>query len=315
MNEFIIVFRESLEASLIIGIIYTILAKSELKKSIKMLWLGVSTSILASFFVAFLALYLEKHMGNSSYEKLFEASFMYFAAALIWYVVFWLSKHVSNRAELEQKALSAAKASTWSIFFVAFFSVLREGFETVILLIASTKQGQSFSYFGFVLGLSLAVIIGYLVVAQGRRVNLKVFFKYTTLLLILLASGMVAYGSHEAEEYFTKSKQLSLFGVTSDKEISRPWSILKPRAELSPNNNPIFYSYNEKKKAYIHHLHDKGSVGVFLKGFFGYNSNPNYPEFLMWLASILGGLYYWQKMYGSKKKSKARLKSVGLSRV
>ena len=42
MNEFIIVFRETLEASLIVGIIYTILIKNELYESIKKLWIGVA---------------------------------------------------------------------------------------------------------------------------------------------------------------------------------------------------------------------------------------------------------------------------------
>ena len=44
MNEFIIVFRECLEASLIVGIIYTILAKSNLRDAIQKLWLGVAAA-------------------------------------------------------------------------------------------------------------------------------------------------------------------------------------------------------------------------------------------------------------------------------
>jgi high-affinity Fe2+/Pb2+ permease len=45
MNEFIIVFRETLEASLIVGIIYTILIKNELYESIKKLWIGVAAAL------------------------------------------------------------------------------------------------------------------------------------------------------------------------------------------------------------------------------------------------------------------------------
>ena len=61
------------------------------------------------------------------------------------------------------------------------------------------------SFIGFILGAALALYIGYLVVALGKKINLRPFFKGTTLLLVLLASGMVAYGTHEAEEYLEKS--------------------------------------------------------------------------------------------------------------
>jgi high-affinity Fe2+/Pb2+ permease len=44
-------------------------------------------------------------------------------------------------------------------------------------------------------------------------------------------------------------------------------------------------------------MHDSGSVGAFLKGFFGYNSNPNYVELFAWLASLLLGLTFWRRFY------------------
>ena len=95
---------------------------------------------------------------------------------------------------------------------------------------------------------------------QGKRINLKKFFQ-GTLLLVFLASGMVAYGTHEVESYLVKSDQL-------EKEtISRPWDILQPKSELSDGENKFFYSYDESKNVYTHLLHDSGSVGVFLKGF------------------------------------------------
>ena len=113
MNEFIIVFRECLEASLIVGIIYSFLSRSNLTEAISKLWLGVGASVLASIFVAFIVVYLKSVAGDTRYEKLFEALFMYAAAGLIWYVVFWLSKHVSDRKDLESKTEQALKMSSW----------------------------------------------------------------------------------------------------------------------------------------------------------------------------------------------------------
>ena len=291
MNEFIIVFRECLEASLIVGIIYTILAKSNLRDAIQKLWLGVVASIVASLGVAYVVISLKDALGNNSSMALFEAIFMYITAGLIWYVVFWLSKHVSDRKVLEGQTMTAVKISSWGVFFVTFFAILREGFETVVFLISSFSITESFSYVGFIVGAALAILLGYLVVVQGKRINLKRFFQGTTLLLVFLASGMVAYGTHEVESYLVKSNQLN------KDNISRPWDILKPKTQLEEGDSSSFYSYDDKKNLYTHVFHDGGSVGVFLKGFFGYNSNPNNIELIMWIMSLVYGLNLWRRFY------------------
>ena len=144
--------------------------------------------------------------------------------------------------------------SSWGIFFVVFFAILREGFETAIFLISSFSITGTFSYIGFIAGAALAILIGYLIVTQGRKIDLRGVFKYTTLLLVFLSAGMIAYGTHEAEEYLVKSEKIE------KSEIYRVWDILEPTQSA------------ETGKIIYHPLHDKGSIGLFLKGFFGYNS-------------------------------------------
>jgi high-affinity iron transporter len=223
---------------------------------------------------------------------------MFITAGLIWYVIFWLSKHVSDRKQIEAETNTAVQASTWGIFFVIFFSILREGFETAIFLLGSFSMTGSFSYLGFIIGAALAILIGYLVVVQGKKINLRSFFQATTLLLVFLASGMIAYGTHEAESYLVKSDNLQLIGLEDKSDISRPWDILRPKDSLDETDNSFFYSYDLKgKKQYTHIMHDSGRVGVFLKGFFGYNSNPNYIELLFWIISLIGGIALWRSFY------------------
>ena len=204
---------------------------------------------------------------------------MYLTAFLIWYVIFWLSKNVSDKKVLEGQALNAMELSSWGIFFVVFFAILREGFETAIFLISSFSITGTFSYLGFFTGALLAILIGYLIVAQGRKINLRSVFKYTTLLLVFLSAGMVAYGTHEAEEYLVKSDQIEKSSIT------RVWDILEP-VQSTDTGQTIY-----------HPLHDKGSIGLFLKGFFGYNSNPNIPEVILWILALLFGLNMWRRFY------------------
>ena len=295
MNEFIITFRECLEASLIVGIIYTVLDKNDLSQEKRVLWYGVLSSLVASIIVGVILASINSAVGNTSYEKLFEAVFMYMTAGILFYVIFWLARHVSNRKEIEKSVKVAVAGSSLALFLLVFFAILREGFETALFIIASFTNTGVFSYFGFVSGMILAILIGYLVVIQGRKVDLRSFFKATTLLLVFFASGMVAYGTHEAEEYFVKS------GKLEKQTINRVWDIHQPSQALNSNDKKIFYTYNTASEKYYHVLHDKGSVGVFLKGFFGYNSNPNWIEFILWLGSILFGLKMWSSFYRIQK--------------
>jgi high-affinity iron transporter len=294
MSEFIIVFREVLEASLVVGIIYLLLEKSNLKDHFKKLWLGVGAAIAASIAVGYLVILAKNSLGNNSTQALFEGIFLYLTAVLIWYVIFWLSKNVSDKKELESSTLNAITISSWGVFFVVFFAILREGFETAIFLISSLSITGTFSYIGFFIGAILAILIGYLIVIQGRKVDIRNIFKYSTLLLVFLASGMIAYATHEVEEYIVKSEIIEDFN--SD-DIYRPWDILKPKDSLSESDTTFMYTYDGSKGKYVHLFHDKGSIGVFLKGFFGYNSNPNLPELVLWLLSLFFGLRMWRGFY------------------
>ena len=298
MNEFIIVFRESLEACLIVGIIYTLLEKNNLDREIKQLWLGVFFALIASGILGILLNGIKQSIGNASIQALFESVFMFLTAGLLWYVIFWLSKHVSDRVELEGQTKKAIATSGIGVFLVVFFAILREGFETAIFLMGSFSILQTFSYIGFFTGMFAAILIGYFVVIQGRRINLRSFFQATTLLLVIFASGMVAYGTHEAEEFIVKGDHLEWVGLKEKQDIARVWNILEPKSELTESENSTYYSYNlGGKNKYTHVMHDKGRIGVFLKGFFGYNSNPNWIEFILWMLSLTFGIRLWRKFY------------------
>ena len=300
MNEFIIMFREGLEASLIVGIIYTLLIKQGLNREIRQLWLGVGAAIIASIITGFALVQVKSSIGNASIEALFEGVAMIATAGLIWYVIFWLSKQVGATAALKDEANQAVESAGWGIFLIIFFAIFREGFETAIFLMGSFSMTESFSYTGFVAGLVLAVAIGYAIVVQGKRIQLKSFFRATSLLLVVFASGMMTYGTHEIEEFLVKGDHLQAVGLETKQDIKRPYSILKPKAELSESDNPAFYSYNlNGKEKYTHLLHDKGHIGVFLKGFVGYNSNPNWIELFVWILSLAFGLRLWRKFYFS----------------
>lgn len=297
MNEFIISFRETLEASLIIGIVLTYLNRYSMEELKRNVWYGLGAAIGASVLVAVVFTVLQKTVGGygEAYEKLFEGLMMWLAAGFLAYMVIWMSKNTNIRKELEQSLQNDSTRK--AVFALVFFAVLREGFETVLFLFASFQSTQSFSYIGFFAGILLAVLIGYQIFYLGKKVNVKKFFNFTSVLLILMAAGMVAYGTHEMEEFMEKMHWVE------KEQIARPYDILKPTTEQP--QSLLFYT--QKGDKYYHWLHEKGAVGEFLKGLFGYNSNPNWIELVLWVVSLVAFFILWRQSVASVQKATAAL--------
>ena len=287
MKEFIIIFRECLEAGLIVGIIYTFIHVNQIKGQKRNIWLGVLGGIIASVLIGCIFFFLGGRIPTE-YETLFEGISMYITAIFLFYVIFWLSKKVSDKSLIQKSVKkSISKNESWGLFLLILFAILREGFEIIILLFKEIKNGE-LNFVGVSSGLIVAIIVIYLIFALGKKVPIKQFFASTTLLLVFIAAGLIAYGTHEVEEYLVDSGQIK------EENINRVWDVLEPKTD-EPSSS--LYIFNEEKGKYYHILHDKGKVGDFLKGFFGYNSNPNYVEFFLWLFFLLFGLKKWADFY------------------
>ena len=309
MNEFLITFRECLEAALIVGIIFTVLDKNNLHKQKKTLWLSVFAAVVASAIMG-VALYEILEQAGEGLQALLEGIFMYITAGLLFYVIFWMSKTLASRKVITDQTTAAMQSKgSLGIFLMVFFAILREGFETALFLVASTSIDSSFSYSGFFGGILIAVLIGYLIIIQGKKIQLRPFFKYTSLLLVFFAAGMMAYGTHEMGEYFEEQekKEHAEEVVSPEYQISNPspeveeeeevvYDIFKPKTK-SEDPSGTWYRQTEDKDEYIHILNDKGIIGVFFKGLFGYNSNPILIEVILWFVSLIFGLVIWRRSY------------------
>ena len=269
MAELIIVFREVLEATLIVGILYTFLKQTNQNESITKLWQGVLVALAASVVGSFL---FQQFAGGFKGQagKLFEGIVMIVAAGVLGTVIIWMAKNKNIAEDLKGKAEQALSSNKvgLGIFLLAFVSVFREGIETILFLYGvMMKQGGlsiSLSLLGAVMGIGM----GYLIFVQGKKVPLKTFFNVSSILLIFVAAGMFAYGIHELESA----------GIIPD--YGRIWDI-NP-AKLADGSYPL--------------MHDKGYVGSLLKGLFGYNGDPSLIELLAWFLSLSGLTYVWKKV-------------------
>jgi high-affinity iron transporter len=89
-----------------------------------------------------------------------------------------------------------------SLALVAFFAVTREGLETALFIYTNFKTvgAASTATIGLVLGLSLAVALGYLIYNRSVKINLSKFFTVTGVALVIVAAGVLSYGVHEFQE-------------------------------------------------------------------------------------------------------------------
>ena len=310
MAELIIVFREVLEGSLIVGILYTYLRKTDQSEAISRLWQGVLAALVASVIGSFIfQIFADGFEGRAG--KLFEGIIMIIAAAVLGSMIVWMAKNRNIADDLKDKANEALSGENvgYGIFALAFVSVFREGIETILFLYGIIiKEGGLNITLSFV-GAALGIGLSFMIFVQGRKVPLKTFFNVTSILLIFVAAGMFTYGVHELESakvipYIGGSVQensdnaiatrmngderVFTFENNSDNKVviskakkwaSRVWDLNPPK------NNDGTYPI----------MHDKGAVGGLMKGLFGYNGDPSLIEIIAWVL-VAGGLgFAWRK--------------------
>lgn len=268
LPSFIITFREALEAALIVGIIFGYLLRTKQTEYYNVVYIGIVSGIVASIIGAFLFLKLAGGFTGKA-EQIFEGIMMFFGALLLTTMILWMMKQRHITMELEHKlAVEIAKAQKVNLFFLVFIAILREGIETVIFLGAASFVSPDDNLIGASAGIIGAVLLGYAIFVGSMKINLRSFFNITSILLILFAAGLVAYGVHELQE----AKILPTLA-------EHVWDINPP---VNPDGSfPLF--------------HEKGYLGSVLKGLFGYNGNPSLLEVLSYSAYLVFVCILWWK--------------------
>lgn len=200
---FVITLREGVEASLIIGIIAAFLVKEGRRDAMRQTWLGIGIAVALCAGVAVALRVIGQELPTKGQEGL-ETVVSLIAVAAVTYMIVWMRRHARGiKAELQGEAASAlATGSTMALVGMAFLAVLREGFETSVFLLAAFNDATDTTAAGAgaVLGLVAAVAIGLGLYRGGVRINLTRFFRFTGLVLVFVAAGLLATAAHTAHE-------------------------------------------------------------------------------------------------------------------
>ena len=203
LATFLIGLREGLEAALVVGILVAYLRRLGRRDALPKMWAGVGLAIA-------LALTIGAVLTFGAYELTFQAQELIggglslVAVAMVTWMIFWMQRAGRTmKSTLEggiDRALTAG--GLWALIAIGFVSVAREGIETTLLL---WSMVQSFgdapsALLGALLGLSVAVLLGWLISRGALRLDLRRFFAWTGGFLVIVAAGVLTYALMDLQE-------------------------------------------------------------------------------------------------------------------
>ena len=195
LQTFIIALREGVEAALVIAIAIAYLQKTGREQLLPMVYRAILAGVGASCLLAWV---FTKFQVT---EEAYEGWTLLVSAAFVLSMVVWMNRSAKGmKGEIETK-LGDRSGSGWGVFAFVFLMIFREGVETVLLLAAVRLDTSGILEFtGTVLGLGLAVLFGVSFVRGTIRVNLRSFFRITTVILMVVVVQLTITGLHELSE-------------------------------------------------------------------------------------------------------------------
>ena len=249
----IIVFRETLEAALFVGIIAA--STRGLVNRTHSLSVGVALGALGSLLLASMMGQISD-WANGIGQEIVDAAILTIALAMLAWHCIWVSNN-SQRMVQEAKQIGSATTqghqTLWALAIVVALSVLREGAETVLFvsgLMASTSMSTAELITSAFAGVSLGVCAGWLVYAGLGFIKTSRLFEITNILILLLAGSL-------ASQIAKTANQADWISVFSE----QAWDI----SHLIPNES---------------------FVAMALHGIFGFDVSPTQLQVIFYLTAI-----------------------------
>src|SRR3954464_1120460 len=206
LANFLIGLREGLEAGLVVSILVAYLVKTERRALLRPVWMGIAAAVVVSLAFGALLTYGPRGLTFEAQEFI-GGSLSIIAVGFVTWMVFWMAKAARGIATELNGQIDAAAAGFWSLFVVALLAVGREGLETALFLWAATNVATSNGTTSSVgpllaaaLGIAVAALLAWLLYRGAVRINLRRFFKWSGVFVVVIAAGVLSYGVHALPE-------------------------------------------------------------------------------------------------------------------
>ena len=187
--------REGFEAALIVAIVFAYLRRIGRTDLGRAAWAGVGAAVALSVVVGVVIHLTLGNLVGPARLRAFAAVSLAAAAVLTW-MIFWMRRQArAIKGELEQKVDQAVLTADPSraVAAVTFLAVIREGIEAALFLLAvTTSSGEAQVALGAAVGIAIAVALGAVVYAGGRKLPMRTFFQVTGMVIVVFAAGLLA---------------------------------------------------------------------------------------------------------------------------
>lgn len=263
--------REGLEAALVIGVLIAYVNRLGRRDARNRILLGVAAAILLSLIVGAILTYGAYGLSFTAQEAI-GGILSLVAVAMVTWMVFWMLKMAHGLSQgLRDQVDRALGGNGWGLAAVGFVTVGREGIETALFIWATTRAGSLAPIIGFataVSGIVVAALLAWLMYRGLLRIDLTRFFRWSGLLLIVFAAGVLAYGIHDLQEA----------------------AILPGPFAAAPDGAGAFVQswYGESAWAFRlpHIIAPDGLIGVLLKATIGFSPEMTKLEVLGWAVYL-----------------------------
>lgn len=265
LASFVIIARESLEASLLIGILLSCLVRTNGREHWKAVWLGASGAGLLSILLA-ASIVLTIGSLEGVVQEALEGLVMLAAAAVLTYVLLWFRQHGSEIHSSVQLSVATAVSagSSGAIALLSFLAVFREGVETALYLSAMSAGNSGVGiWMGAAAGFVTAASGGYAAYRGSRILNPGTFFKVTGFVLTIFGAGMVGQGT-----------------------------LALQAAGLFPGTITIWDTSSA--------LSDTSTLGTILRTLVGYSATPSLLQVILWAGYLVLVLTLFRDVGGGK---------------
>ena len=261
-NAFFVVWRESLEALLIAGILYAWLdAAGGGSRGRFALFSGLAAGVVLALMLGWALLGIQSELSGNALE-LFQTGALFVAAALVTQMVLWMRRHGRQmKSRLHAELTTAAgRSGNFGVAVVAMLAVAREGAETVIFLYGLAQGGEFEALAaGALAGLAAAVGTAWIAARCLAKLNVALLLRLSSMLLLVLASAMLV--------------------AACDRLIGAGW--------LPSLLDPVWDS------TWL--LDDASTVGKLLADFSGYRARPPLSSLIAWAGYWLAVTTLWHK--------------------
>lgn len=291
LGTLLIGLREGLEAALVVSVLLAWANKTGHVGAKRKIWVGVACAVALSLLIGATLTFGAYGLSFQAQEAI-GGVLSLLAVVMVTWMVFWMLRVAKDMSgELRGKLDRAVAGVGWGVAAIAFVSVGREGIETALFIWATTRASATSPLLGFlsaVSGILVAIALSWALFRGMIRINLTTFFRWSGVLLIVFAAGVLAYGVHDLQEagllpgpFMAAPPEVGTFGALWFGDAA--WAFRVP-----------------------HLIAPDGFVGTLLKGTLGFAPEMTKLEVLAWAAYIVPTLFLFLRRSFATRPTRRR---------